>query len=327
LTTAEEEAFAERLRRNIEAYHETALVHAAVRLGLPDRLAAGPVAELQLAGELGLSAPHLRRFLRGLCAIGICEERDGATFALAPGGRCLTSDSPSGLAKKVQIVVGQYWSPWANLVSTLETGKPAFDQVFGMSVSEWRAANAAQGALFDAYLAKETSGQLASIIAAIDLHGVSTVAILPPRYRPDGVPFDRSYIVDMSQPYLPLLKAVKRVEFVAGDILDEIPVEADLYLLNGVLRQWDDGAVRAILANVRKAMPHGARLVIVERLMPERAADDPAAIMLDLHMMAITGGRVRTLAEFEALLSEAALSVTRTAATPSGLTVIQATGR
>ena len=45
-------------------------------------------------------------------------------------------------------------------------------------------------------------------------------------------------------------------------------------------------------------MPDGARLVIVERLLPERATDDPAAIMLDLHMMTITGGRARSLAEF-----------------------------
>jgi hypothetical protein len=191
-------------------------------------------------------------------------------------------------------------------------------------VSEWRSVNAAQGALFDSYLAKETAGQLASIIAAIDLSGVGTVAILPARYRPDGVPVDRSYIVDMSQPYLPLLKAVKRVEFVAGDVLDEIPIEADLYLLNAVLRQWDDEQARAILANVRSAMPGAAKLLIVERLMPERASDDPAAIMLDLHMMAITGGRARSLAEFEALLSSAGLAVTKATPTRSGSWVIEA---
>lgn len=320
----EPESLEDRLRRSIEAYHESALAYAAVKLGLPDRLAANPATAERLAGALGLSAPHLHRFLRGLCTIGICEEMPGGAFALAPGGRCLTFGSPSRLAEKVQIVVGQYWRPWADLVPTLETGRPAFDQVFGMSVSEWREANAAQGALFDSYLAKETAGQLASIIAAIDLSGVGTVAILPARYRPDGVPFDRSYMVDMSQPYLPLLKAVKRVEFVAGDILDEIPVEADLYLLNGVLRQWDDEKARTILRNCRNAMRDGARLVIVERLMPERAADDPAAIMLDLHMMVVTGGRARTLAEFKALLTDAGFGAAHATRTTSGLTLIAA---
>lgn len=323
----EQESFEDRLRRQIDAYHESALLYAAVRLGLPDTLAAGPLTSEQLAGALGLSASHLHRFLRGLCTIGICEERAGGTFALAPGGQSLKSDSPSRLAEKIQIVVGQYWRPWAELVSTLQTGTPAFDDVFGMSVSEWRSVNAAQGALFDSYLSKETSGQIASIVAAIDLSGVGTVAILPARYRPDGVPFDRSYIKDMSQPYLPLLKAVKRVEFIASDVLDEIPVEADLYLLNGVLRQWGDEQARTILRNCRAAMQAGARLVIVERLMPERAADDPAAIMLDLHMMAITGGRARTLAELKALFSDAGLTPAQAKPTSSGLTLIEAVPR
>jgi hypothetical protein len=320
----EQESFEARLRRSIGAYHESALAYAAVKLGLPDRLTAGPATAEQLAAALGLSAPHLHRFLRGLCTLGICEELADGSFALSPAGQCLISASPSRLAEKVQIVVGQYWAPWANLISTLQTGTPAFDRVFGMSVSAWREANAAEGALFDSYLAKETAGQLASIVAAIDLSGVGTVAILPARYRPDGVPFDRSYIVDMSQPYLPLLKAVKRVEFVAGDILDEIPVEADLYLLNFVLQQWDDDATRTILHNCRNAMKEGARLVVVERLMPERAADDPAAIMLDLHMMAITGGRARSLAEFEALLAEAGLALSKTTPTSAGLSVLEA---
>jgi O-methyltransferase len=320
----DERAFEDRLRRHIEAYHEVALVYAAVKLGLPDRLATGPATAEHLAVALGLSAPHLHRFMRGLCTIGMCEQRVDGAFALTSAGTCLTSHSPARLAEKVQIVVGQYWRPWAELTSTLETGKPAFEKVFGMSVSDWRAANAAQGALFDSYLARETSGQLASIIAAMDLSGIGTVAVLPARYRPDGVPFDRSYVVDMSQPYLPLLKAVKRVEFVAGDILDEIPVEADLYLLNGVLRQWDDDAARTILLNCREAMTDGTRLVIVERLMPERAADDPAAIMLDLHMMAITGGRARSLAEFKVLLADAGLALAQVTPTSTGLSVIEA---
>ena len=55
-------------------------------------------------------------------------------------------------------------------------------------------------------------------------------------------------------------------------------------------------------------MPEGAKLAIIERLLPERAADDPAAIMLDLHMMTITGGRARSLADFTTLLSKAGLS-------------------
>jgi hypothetical protein len=57
--------------------------------------------------------------------------------------------------------------------------------------------------------------------------------------------------------------------------------------------------------------------------MPERATDDPAAVMLDLHMMAITGGRARRLAEMEALLASAGLSAAKISATENGLSLIE----
>ena len=104
----------------------------------------------------------------------------------------------------------------------------------------------------------------------------------------------------------------------------KIPVEADVYLLKSVLQHWDDVAARAILESCRDAMPARAKLAIVERLLPEQALDDPSAMMLDLHMMVITGGRARTLQEFERLLAEAKLVLSKVHATSSGLSVIEA---
>jgi len=340
MTQAEESEFEERLRLKIEAYHDAALLNAAVKLGLPDTLAAGPVTAEQLASALGLSAPHLHRFLRGLCVIGVCEERPDGMFAVTPGGHCLTSESPSRLAEKVQIVVGQYWRPWADLVSSLQTGAPAFDQVFGKSVFDWRREHAAQGALFESYLMGETFDQTGAIIEVLELAieakrvadigggcGALLAALLIAHPHLTGVLFDRPHLIEMAEPFLEmfgLFHLSDRIELVRGDILSDTPVKADLHLLKGVLQQWNDDAARTILANVRKAMPDGARLAIIERLLQERAADDPAAIMLDLHMMAITGGRARSLAEFEALLSEAGLSLARVTQTSSGLAVIEA---
>ena len=71
-------------------------------------------------------------------------------------------------------------------------------------------------------------------------------------------------------------------------------------------------------------MPEQARLAIIERLMPERAADDPASIMVDLHMMTITGGRTRSVTEFAALLGKAGLTPAQTTPTTSGLAIIEA---
>jgi hypothetical protein len=95
-------------------------------------------------------------------------------------------------------------------------------------------------------------------------------------------------------------------------------------VLKSVLQHWDDMAVRAILESCREAMPARAKLVIVEPLLPEQALDDPSAVMTDLHMMVIAGGRLRTLQEFEALLSQAGLTVSNIARTFSGFVIIEA---
>jgi hypothetical protein len=67
-----------------------------------------------------------------------------------------------------------------------------------------------------------------------------------------------------------------------------------------------------------------AELVIIEWLLPEHALDDAGAVMIDLHMMVINGGRVRTLQELERLLAEANFALSEVHATSSGLSVIEA---
>ena len=73
MTTAEQDAFEERLRRRSRLTMRPRSLYAAVKLGLPDRMATRPRTPEQLAGALGLSAPHLHRFLRGLCTIGFAR--------------------------------------------------------------------------------------------------------------------------------------------------------------------------------------------------------------------------------------------------------------
>jgi hypothetical protein len=67
-------------------------------------------------------------------------------------------------------------------------------------------------------------------------------------------------------------------------------------------------------------------VVVVEAILPERAADRPAAIRMDLHMLLLLGACERTAAEFTNVLDRAGLDVTRVVmtASPAGLGVIEA---
>jgi O-methyltransferase domain len=326
----------DRLRQEIEAYHAAALAYAAVKLGLPDKIGDRSWTADRLAKELSVSAPHLERLLRGLVTQGICAERDDGTFALGPLGVSLRSDSPSRLAQKVAIVVEQYLLPWTELLHTVRSGEPAFERVFGTDVWAWRKENFKGGDAFAAYLAGETFAGAGAIVAAMDFTGVGRVAdiggghggllaaILAAHPEMHGFLFDLPETIIGAKKFLKSHRVEKRATLVGGDFLAEIPVEADLYVLKSVLQCWDDTAARAILESCREAMPEHARLVIVERLLPERSAEDPAAAMLDLHMMIITGGKVRTRGEFEHLLAEAALTLSRVTPTSSGLSLLEA---
>lgn len=342
MESSEQDGFEDRLRRQVEAYHEAALAYAAVKLAIPETMGSKEWTATRLAAALDLSAPHLERMLVGLTTLGLAETRDGDSFVLTKAGQGLAPGSPSTLREKLLIVIEQYWQPWAHLSSSVASGQPAFDRVFGMGVGDWRQSNAEHGATFDTYLAQESFANAGPVLDRLDITGAETVAdlggghggllasVLAKHTHLKGVLVDRPQSFVPARTYLKSVGVAGRVTFVLGDICERVPAVADIYLLKGVLQQHDDARAQKILKTCRKTLKPDARLIVIERLMPDRAqdahaTDDPAAVMLDLHMMAITGGKVRTGAEMEVLLSDARLAVTACSHTEDGLTVIEAT--
>jgi hypothetical protein len=75
-------------------------------------------------------------------------------------------------------------------------------------------------------------------------------------------------------------------------------------------------------------MAPGARLAVVERVLPELGreaeATDPADFLADMHMMAVLTGRERTASEFAALLAWTGFAPRGIVATRSPFCVVQA---
>ena len=65
-------------------------------------------------------------------------------------------------------------------------------------------------------------------------------------------------------------------------------------------------------------------LLVVEAVLPERAADDPAAVRMDLHVLVLLPGRERTAAEYAVLCEAAGLRLTRDVPTDAGVHVLEA---
>jgi hypothetical protein len=101
-------------------------------------------------------------------------------------------------------------------------------------------------------------------------------------------------------------------------------VTADVYVLKSVLHDWDDDQARVLLRNCAASMSGRSRLMIVERLVGDPQGDDSRSVRLDLHMMAVTGGRERTQHEYEQLITAAGLSVDGIETTDAGFAIIGA---
>jgi hypothetical protein len=118
-----------------------------------------------------------------------------------------------------------------------------------------------------------------------------------------------------------------RCEAVGGDAFVAVPPGADAYVLKSVIHDWNDKEAIAILRTCRAAMSDGARLLLIERVLPERIdPDDPFTrgnFIHDINMFLNPGGRERTEAEFRAILTQANLRLARVVPMPCPQAVIE----
>jgi len=113
---------------------------------------------------------------------------------------------------------------------------------------------------------------------------------------------------------------------VSTAFFQHVPAGADLYMLNGIIHDWTDSEALAILGKVRQAMKPGARLAVLDDIIPE-TPQFTFGKWLDLLMLTIPGGRERTESEFRDLLSSAGFDLEETIATPAPLSILLAKTR
>ena len=222
------------------------------------------------------------------------------------------------------------------LEGALRRGALPFDSAFGKPVWQWRHENPEESAVFNSWLSGQTSSQVEPLVDALDFTGCRRVAdigagqgrllagVLQRHRALTGVLADQAHVLTSARAMYRNLDLEDRCEFAPTDFFASVPTGCDAYLLKSVLHDWEDQDCVRILGRIRDAMPAGARLLVVERLLPRRALDEPSVIWLDLHMLAVTGGRERSLAEYRALLHQSGLGLLRTVATSIGFSVMEA---
>lgn len=313
----------------------TQMIHVAAELNVADQLANGERDCDQLAASCGADADCLFRLLRGLASLGIFQESRPRRFGLTPLAELLRSDHPQSLRQFARMLGEEHYLSWNDLLHSVRSGESAFHHGHGMSVFEWYAQNPRRGAIFDGAMTDFSRNEAEAMLNAYDFSGIRHLVdvgggrgelllrLLQAHDHLRGTLFDQPQVVAGAVVPPPL---AARLSVQGGDFFSEAPPMADAYLLKHIIHDWGDESCLTILGRIRTAMAPGARVLIVEPVIPPGNGPFPGKL-LDLNMLVMTeGGRERTADEYAQLLERAGLSLSRIVATASAVSVVEARG-
>ena len=323
----------------------TQAMYVAAKLALADHLSLGPRSAEDLAERVHADAATLKRLLRFLVFNGVFSENDDGSFALNRAGEYLQSAHPRSLRPSAIRAGEGMWEVSSRLLGAVQTGRTPHDDVHGTTFFE-RIAERGNDNAFASRMTSSTAG-LGEAIARMDCvkrartivdigggHGTVLVELLRVHPHLRGVLFDRPATIDGARAIIESAGVSDRCELVSGNFFDGVPEDGDVYLLSWILHDWDDANAARILRACHNAGRQDAALLVAEVLLPPRAtanegsANDVIAdpYTLDLQMLLLTGGRERTLAEYQEMLRGAgyAMKETTNLTSARGASVIEA---
>lgn len=338
MSSNENAAAARQLLDLINASWVAQACYVTARLGIPELLASGPRSADELARATGTDAQALRRLLSALGSVDICHQRADGSFEMTRLGQLLGPDVPCSMRAWALQWGGEAWQVWANLLHSVKTGQSARAHMSGEAGFAHLERDPQAAQIFNQAMVDLTRLAALDIARAYDFagqcvmdvgggYGELLAQILTAYPSARGVLFDMPHAISKARDHLANRSLEGRCEFVTGDFFASVPTGADVYLMKTVIHDWPDERARDILRTCRRAMAPGARLLIIERLMPERlepSAASRALARVDLHMLVALGAKERSLEEMRALLGSTGFQQVRRIGTESEFQILEA---
>jgi len=230
-----------------------------------------------------------------------------------------------------------HWKAVGNLLHSVMTGEPAFDEVAGSRVWEYLAGHPDDGERFARGMANISALENEVIVGAydfspfrvvIDVGGgrggfIADILRANPGLR--GVLYDEPHVVSRSTD-LQESGVADRCQIVPGNFFESVPDGCDVYVLKRVLDGWDDDDALRILRVCRQAIPSHGRLLTIHPLVSKTvpySRKDVAILTTDMGMLAGGRGRERTEGEFRDLYIKAGFTLNRVIPTRSLLSIAE----
>jgi hypothetical protein len=300
----------EQILNIVMGFWQSRALAVATELELADLLADGPLHTDTLADRTKTDSASLFRLMRALESIGVFEQVSPCVFANTAASERLRKSVPGSQWALVRTVLsvgyGQY-EAWAGLLDSIQTGRPAFDQIFGCSAWEWYQRDPQIRSVFNETMQSVSAAVTPVVTASYDWGRFPLIADIGGGVGDqlmdilNAYPSCRGLLFDQPEVVAAAIRH-ERVEPIAGDFFKSAPMGADAYVLRRILHDWADPEAMTILKNVHHAMKPGSLLVLIEEVVPD-LPKPTFGMWLDPHMLVIHGGQERTANEYRELLA------------------------
>lgn len=279
-----------------------------------------------IGAATNIDAGRVERLLRGLVVLDVVHEVNGKGYANTDVGNEFRAGVPGSRRPLAMMHFPQSYRAWEHFLEALRTGVTGHSLAYGRTLWETLATDSDFAARFNELQAANSkvvgdfvaaNGEFRDARVIVDVgggRGALLAAVLQAHRHARGIVCDLPAGLGETRAFLAGVGVGDRAEVVEADFFKAVPAGGDVYLLKDILHDWPDEDAARILAVCRSAMHDGARLMVVERIVPSHVTADPAQlnpVMTDLHMMVLFDGRERTPEQLSALFDAARLKLAR----------------
>lgn len=231
-------------------------------------------------------------------------EKNG-NLQLTEKGKLLTDNSPDTLKQACILWGSEHLTAWQNLVYTIKTAKPAFENIFDEPYFNFIGKEHQTLENYHLAMSEYARDDYQNITQCIDFSEFETIAdvgagtgILIKKVAKQ-FPDKQCILAD-----LPKVCELSKAEFanlrvVKIDFFRSLPFKADAIILSKVLHDWNDEKACEILKNCSTALNENGKIIIIEIMQEEVKAN-----FLSLNMLLMTNSYERTYNQYSELLKK-----------------------
>lgn len=304
------------------------------QIGIPDLLESGPKSASDIAAQIGANADALYRLMRATACVGVLSEGADGKFSQTPLSAVLTRNARPSL-RGLAMMLGREWHNrgWSRLESSVRSGMPVVNEMYGMPVFDYFSQNPAEAEIFDEAMtglsmidgpAVAEAYNFEGIRSLVDVAGgrgllLATLLETNPHLR--GTLYEMPHVLEGAKTGA-LKPFLDRCALASGDMFASVPQGADAYIMKHIIHDWPDDKCVNILKACRQGVNPGGKLLVVDCVIHPGNEFSPAKFQ-DVQMMLFPSGRERTEVEFRELFAKAGWKLSRVIPTVAMDSVIE----